>query len=103
MVGKLEQSDRNQPVRLDLNPVILNSWSSQGLGKLVGRNFRLAQDARKRADLDLAAHWHNTTFGSAAHDDVAAGLTNLGETEMLRGFDDCRPGGARQLRHALAG
>ena len=77
--------------------------SSQRAGELVGRNIRLTQDARERADLHLAVHRHHTTVGATPHDDVAARLTNLCETEMLKGFDDCRPGGARQLRHALAG
>ena len=77
--------------------------SSQSVSEFVGRNVRLAQDASERADFDLTVHRHYATFGSAPHDDVATGLPNLRETETLKGFDDCRPGGARQLRHARGG
>ena len=77
--------------------------SSQSASEFVGRNVRLAQDAGERTDFDLTVHRHYATFGSAPHDDVATGLPNLRETGTLRGFDDRRPGGARQLRHARGG
>ena len=51
----------------------------------------MAQDSRKRPDLDLVMHRHDTAFGAAPHDYVTAGLSNLYETEALTGFDDCRP------------
>ena len=80
------------------------SWaSSESVNEIFGRNVRLAQDAGQRSDFDLAVQRHYTTLGSAPHDDVAAGLSNLRETETLKGFDDRCPGGARQLMHAQGG
>ena len=77
--------------------------SSQRVNELVWRNVGLAQDARKSADFDLVMHRHYTAFGSTSHDDVAAGLANLYETEMFKSFDDGHPRGARQLRHKPEG
>ena len=71
----------------------MNTWAtpSRYVDEFVGRNFGLAQDSRKRSDLDLVMHRHDTAFGAAPHDYVTAGLSNLYETEALTGFDDCRP------------
>ena len=83
----------------------MNYWAplTQRVHELFRRNLCLPQDTRKRSNFDLAMHWHYTAFGSTAHDDVATRLANPYETEMFKGFDNCGPGGTRQLRHALEG
>jgi len=71
----------------------MNCWapSTQRVHELFRRNLCLSRDTRKRPNFDVAMHWHNTTFGFAAHDDVATRLASPYETETLKGFDNCSP------------
>ncbi len=73
------------------------------INEIVLRNFGLAQDPRESSDFDLAMHWHHATLWPAPHDDVATGLANLCETQVLKCFDDRGPRSARQLRHSPEG
>ena len=57
---------------------------AQCLRKLFSRNLCLAQNASKRADLDLAVHRDNAAFGFSFHDHVASTLAQLLEPQPFQ-------------------
>jgi len=59
---------------------------------LIWRHVGLAQDTRKRADLDLTVHGNNTAFGATAHDYVTSGLTIFLNTKALQRTHNGNPG-----------
>ena len=68
--------------------------------EFVLRYIRLTKHAGQRSNLDFAMQRNDAAFGTSPHDDVAAGLTNLHETQTFKRLDKGCPGNAGQFRHA---
>lgn len=75
---------------------------SQRLDKLFGRYVGLTQYSRKCPDFDFTVHWHYTSLGPTAHDDVASILADVDETKALKSFYDRCARYPWQFRHVPA-
>ena len=83
------------------NPQTLDAGRDlQGRDELFGRNVSLPENAGQRTNLDLAVHGHDTAFGTAPHDDMAARLTEPLETEAFKCSHHGGTRNMRQFRHA---
>ena len=74
---------------------------AQSENELFGRDFRLAENARKSAGLDFTVHWKHAAFRLALHDDVAATLANLLKAQTFECALSLSARYARKLRHPL--